>query len=239
VFHVTAITQRKDAIFQTVLHSGRALGRADSSNLAAVHAEAQVYRLLREARISPVAMNAVGAAGGRVHLRLALKNPTPGQARAAISTIFSVSGIRNISVFDDDIDIFDNDEVEWAMSTRMDPARDVMIQAGMPGYYTDPIMLKNGTVAKIGYDCTMLPEQREDFEFRRAWGYHVSTAPARYQTVRQALESGPMYFSELMAALGSKDGREIAVALDQLREDGTLTRLKEGQWALKGIEQKH
>jgi len=52
------------------------------------------------------------------------------------------------------------------------------------------------------------------------------------------LESGPMFFSELMAALGSKDGREIAVALDQLREDGTLTRLKEGQWALKGKEQK-
>ena len=238
VFHVTAITQRKDVIYQTVLHSGRALGRADSSNLAAVHAEAQVYRLLREARIMPVAMNAVAAAGGRVHLRLALKNPTPGQARAAISTIFAISGIRNISVFDDDVNIFDSDEVEWAMSTRMDPARDVMIEGGMPGYYTDPIMLKNGTVSKIGYDCTMLPEQRQDFEFRRAWGFHSSNAPARYQTVRQALESGPMFFSELMAALGSKDGREIAVALDALREDGTLTRLKEGQWALKGKEQK-
>jgi 2,5-furandicarboxylate decarboxylase 1 len=238
VFHVTAITQRKDAIFQTVLHSGRALGRADSSNLAAVHAEAQVYRLLREARIVPVAMNAVAAAGGRVHLRLALKNPLPGQARAAISTIFAVSGIRNIAVFDDDIDIFDNDEVEWAMSTRMDPARDVVIQGGMPGYYTDPVMLKNGTVSKIGYDCTILPEQREDFEFRRAWGFHASTAPARYQTVRQALESGPMFFAELMAALGSKDGREIALALDALREEGILTRMKEGEWALKGREQK-
>ncbi|HWE74387.1 MAG TPA: UbiD family decarboxylase [Stellaceae bacterium] len=239
VFHVTAITQRKDIIYQTVLHSGRALGRADSSNLAAVHAEAQVYRLLREARIAPVAMNAVVAAGGRVHLRLALKSPTPGQARAAISTIFAISGIRNIAVFDDDVNIFDNDEVEWAMSTRMDPARDVVIQGGMPGYYTDPVMLKNGTVSKIGYDCTMLPEQREDFEFRRAWGFHASNAPARYQTVQQALESGPMFFSELMEAVGSKDGREVALSLDTLRENGTLTRLKEGQWALKGKEQKN
>ncbi|HEX4192889.1 MAG TPA: UbiD family decarboxylase [Stellaceae bacterium] len=239
VFHVTAITQRKDVIYQTVLHSGRALGRADSSNLAAVHAEAQVYRLLREARIVPVAMNAVVAAGGRVHLRLALKDPLPGQARAAISTIFAISGIRNIAVFDDDVNIFDSDEVEWAMSTRMDPARDVTIQGGMPGYYTDPVMLKNGTVSKIGYDCTMLPEQRDDFEFRRAWGFHASNAPARYQTVSQALESGPMFFSELMEAVGSKDGREVAISLDQLRENGTLTRLHEGQWALKGKEQKH
>ena len=238
VFHVTAITMRKDAIYQCVLHSGRALGRADSSNLAAVHAEAQVWRLLREARIVPVALNAVVAAGGRVHLRLALKNPTPGQARAAISIIFSVSGIRNISVFDEDIDIFDNDEVEWAMSTRMDPARDIVIGSGMPGYYTDPIMLKDGTVSKVGYDCTMLPEQRTDFEFRRVAGFHVSNAPPRYQTVRQALEAGPLFFGELMAAVGSKDGREIALALDALRDEGVLTRLKEGQWTLKNPDQK-
>jgi 3-polyprenyl-4-hydroxybenzoate decarboxylase len=173
-----------------------------------------------------------------VHLRLTLKNPMPGQARAAITTIFSISGIRNIAVFDDDVDIFDNDEVEWAMSTRMRPDRDVIIQAGMPGYYTDPIMLADGTVAKIGYDCTMLPEQRNDFEFRRAWGFHPSSAPARYQTVRQALESGPMFFAELMAAVGSKDGREVALALDALREQGVLARLKQGQWTLKNPDQK-
>ena len=233
VFHVTAITQRKDAIYQSVLHSGRMLGRADSSNLAAAHAEAQVWRLLREARIQPVAMNAVLAAGGRVHLRLALKSPLPGQARAAISTIFSVSGIRNIVIVDEDIDIFNDEEVEWAMSTRMRPDHDIMIQSGMPGYYTDPIMLKDGTVSKVGYDCTMLPEQREDFEFRRAFGFHVADAPARFQTVRQALEAGPLFFGQLMAALGSKDGREVVLALDALREEGVLTRLKEGQWALK------
>lgn len=232
VFHVTAVTRRKDAIYQSVLHSGRMLGRADSSNLAAIHAEAQVLRLLREARLQPVSLNAVLAAGGRVHLRVALKNPPPGQARAVVSTIFSIPGIRHVAVFDDDIDIFDGEEVEWATATRMRPDRDVMVQSGMPGYYTDPTMLKDGTVAKIGFDCTMPPEQREDFEFRRAAGFHPTNAPARYQTVRQALESGPMYFAELMAALGSKDGREIALALDALRAEGVLGRMKEGQWAL-------
>jgi 2,5-furandicarboxylate decarboxylase 1 len=71
-----------------------------------------------------------------------------------------------------------------------------------------------------------------DFESRRAYGFKVSTAPARYQTVRQALEAGPLYFSQLMAALGSKDGREVALAIDALREEGILGRMKEGQWAL-------
>ncbi len=233
VFHVTAITQRKDAIYQSVLHSGRALGRANSSNLAAVHAEAQAWRLLRASRIEPVALNAVLAAGGRLHLRVALRNPPPGQARATISSLFTVPGIRHVTIVDDDIDVFDDDEVEWAMLTRMRADRDVMVVSGFPGYYTDPTAAKDSTVAKIGFDLTMLPEQREDFEFRRAYGFKASNAPARYQTVRQALEAGPLFFAQIMAALGSKDGREIALALEALREEGIGTRLKNGEWALK------
>jgi UbiD family decarboxylase len=238
VFHVTAITQRKDVLYQSVLHSGRELGRADSSNLAALHAEAQVWRLLRTARIEPTAVNCVLAAGGRVHLRIALHHPLPGQARAAISTVFAIAGIRHVVVVDDDVDVFDDHEVEWAMSTRMRPDRDVMIASGYPGYYTDPTASKDSTVAKIGYDVTMLPEQRDDFEFRRAFGFKPSNAPARYQTVRQALEAGPLFFAQLMAAVGSKDGREVALALDALREEGILTRLTHGEWTLKPADKK-
>jgi 3-polyprenyl-4-hydroxybenzoate decarboxylase len=124
------------------------------------------------------------------------------------------------------------------MSTRMRADRDVMIASGFPGYYTDPTASKDSTVAKIGYDATMLPEQREDFEFRRAAGFKSSKAPARYQTVRQALEAGPLFFAQLMAAVGSKDGREIALALDALREEGILSRLKNGEWTLKEPEKK-
>jgi len=116
---------------------------------------------------------------------------------------------------------------------RLRADRDVMIASGFPGYYTDPTAAKDSTVAKIGFDLTMLPEQRDDFEFRRARGFKASAAPARYQTVRQALEAGPLFFSQLMAAVGSKDGREVAVALDALREEGVLTRLKNGEWTLK------
>lgn len=237
VFHVTAITQRKDVIYESVLHSGRMLGRADSSNLAAVHAEAQVWRLLRAARIEPVAVNPVLAAGGRVHLRVALRNPPPGQPRAAISALFTISGIRHVTIVDDDIDVFNDEEMEWAMSARLRADRNVVISSGFPGYYTDPTAAKDSTVAKIGFDLTMLPEQRDDFEFRRARGFRASSAPARYQTVRQALEAGPLFFAQLMAAIGSKDGREVALALDALRAEGVLTRLKHGEWSLKSESQ--
>ena len=42
-----------------------------------------------------------------------------------------------------------------------------------------------------------------------------------------------MHFGELVAALGSADGREIALELDVLREQGLVTRLPNGEWALK------
>jgi hypothetical protein len=36
-----------------------------------------------------------------------------------------------------------------------------------------------------------------------------------------------------MEAVGSRDGREVALKLDELREAGILTRLENGEWALK------
>ena len=39
-------------------------------------------------------------------------------------------------------------------------------------------------------------------------------------------------FGEIMAALGSDDGREIVLHLDDLRRKGSLTRLEEGEYAL-------
>jgi hypothetical protein len=41
-------------------------------------------------------------------------------------------------------------------------------------------------------------------------------------------KSGPKYFAQIMDLLGSKDGREVAVALDELREQGVLSRLDTG-----------
>jgi DNA-binding HxlR family transcriptional regulator len=53
-------------------------------------------------------------------------------------------------------------------------------------------------------------------------------------TVREALASGPRFFSELIVALGSRDGREIAMELDALREAGVLERKTNGSWYLTG-----
>jgi 2,5-furandicarboxylate decarboxylase 1 len=51
--------------------------------------------------------------------------------------------------------------------------------------------------------------------------------------VEAALQDGPKFFEDLMAAVGSDDGREIVLALEELRRQGRLTRdPSEGRYSL-------
>ena len=60
----------------------------------------------------------------------------------------------------------------------------------------------------------------------------VFEGPGRFQDVARALEGGPMYFTEIMQAVSSRDGREIALCLDELRNEGRLIRNEDGQYYL-------
>jgi hypothetical protein len=83
---------------------------------------------------------------------------------------------------------------------------------------------------KAGFDLTG-PLAKSGVEALVARPPRIEGA-ARFQTVEQALGTRPMHFSELMATLGSKDGREIVLALDALREKGAVARGENGEWSL-------
>jgi hypothetical protein len=53
-------------------------------------------------------------------------------------------------------------------------------------------------------------------------------------SVREALTSGPKFFSDLMRETGSRDGRELALILAELSEKNELRRLPNGEYALSG-----
>jgi UbiD family decarboxylase len=234
VFHVTAITMRKDVLYQTVLHSGRRLARTDSANLGAVTTEAAVWRALSGAGIVPAAVYCVINAAARSHVRVALKRGTPGQARLAISALFAMPFVKHVTIVDDDVDVRADDMVEWAMSTRFRADRDVVVADGFNGFYMDPTADTRNSIAKIGFDATAPYGGPENIEAWRPQAAQMTKNPPRYQTVRQALEeSGPLYFRQIMEAVGSDDGREVALELDQIAKGGGLDRTENGQWTLK------
>jgi len=237
VFHVTAITMRTDALHQTVLHAGRFVSRMDSANFASLNAEVGAWRLLRAARIEPTAINFTLASNGRQHARVALKRGAPGQARLAIAALFALPTVKHAFIVDEDVDVFCDEEMEWAMAVRFRADSDLVVATDMPGFYADPAADQTGRVTKAGFDLTAPVGQPDAIEFRRAYAPATATAAPRFNRVVDALNASPMHFGQILAATGSTDGREIALELDVLRERGVLTRLPNGEWALKDKQQ--
>ncbi|HVA12347.1 MAG TPA: UbiD family decarboxylase [Stellaceae bacterium] len=229
VFHVTAITHRRDVLFQTVLHSSHILARGDSPNMSALGTELSMWRNLRKAGIEPAAV--AMAPGLRLHGRVALKRGKPGEARIAIATLLKETPCKHVVVVDDDIDVTQADQVEWALCTRFRADQDLVIESGLEGAYMDPTMFEETETTKLGFDATAPYGRESRVDFWRPQAPHLTGAP-RYQTVRQALEAQPLFFTQIMDAVGSRDGREVAMELYRLREEGVLDRQSNGEWSI-------
>ena len=72
-------------------------------------------------------------------LRVALRQRVPGEARNAIAACFgALANVKNVFVVDPDIDIFSDEQMDWALATRFQPDRDLMVMSGMRTLPLDP-----------------------------------------------------------------------------------------------------
>jgi UbiD family decarboxylase len=233
VFHCTAITIRSDVMHHTLLHgSAFALDQTDSAVIMAVRAEAEAIRILKNSVREPVAVYLREVSGGANTLRVSIRQRVFGEARAAIAALFGGIGLlKHVYVFDEDIDIHDDRQVDWAMGTRFQADEDLVVLQGMMGMTMDPSLNGRRTGAKSGFDCTKPFGRDGELPLMRC-AAKVFKGPARYQTVEQALGAGPMFYADIVEALGSQDGREIACAIDELRQAGRLSRDRDGRYYL-------
>ncbi len=233
VFHVTAITHRDDALFQTSTIGGKTLGRTDTAQLSALRTEISIWGALEAAVREPVAVFATTSSGGAFNVRVALRQRVPGEARNAIGACMgALANCKNVYVVDPDIDIFSDEQMDWAMATRFQPDRDLIVMSGMRTLPLDPSLPPGSRVgAKAGYDLTWPFGQGDRLEVR------VPAPPIfvgnRFASVEAALADGPKFFEELMTAVGSRDGREVVRVLGGLRSKLMLDRDGEGRYFIK------
>jgi 2,5-furandicarboxylate decarboxylase 1 len=232
IFRVTAITMRSDALHQTVLHGNAHMSRSETSQMTALIAEMIATRLLRGAGIEPAAVHAVPSAPIFQQIRVALRRADADMAKAAINALFQGPGMKHIVVVDDDIDVFSDDDIAWAMATRFHAGRDLVLADNLRGFYEDPTADGQGQLSKMGFDVTAPASAAARIKGRRPRPPRLDGAP-RFNSVRDALASGPKNFMQLMSAMGSRDGRELALALGELRQRSELARLPDGEYALK------
>ena len=230
VFHVTAITHRRDPLFQTATISGAHMDMTDTSNLEALRMELNVWRALQTVVREPGAVYAPVSAGGSMSVRFSLRQRYPGEARSALYTVLGSVGVKNAFAVDPDIDIYDDKQMEWAFGTRYQPDRDIIIVSGVRTSPLDPSLHGAPTGAKAGYDLTW------PMQHAARWDLATPTPPRfegkRFASVRAAIEDGPKWFEELMAAVGSRDGREVVRELDTLRGRG-LDRDDKGRYFIR------
>jgi 3-polyprenyl-4-hydroxybenzoate decarboxylase len=144
----------------------------------------------------------------------------------------ALANCKNVFVVDPDVDIFSDEQMDWALATRFQPDRDLIVMSGMRTLPLDPSLPPGSRIgAKAGFDLTWPFGQTDRLEAR------VPAPPRfagkRFASIEAALADGPKYFEELMSAVGSRDGREVVRAIETLRDKLVLDRDGEGRYFIQ------
>jgi UbiD family decarboxylase len=151
VFVAKAVAMREKPWFQSI-GSGRA---GDHITTLGLIREAEITNAL--ARVIPnvrgVHVPLSGTSSFTAYVSIA--QGRPGEAKHVIPIVLGVDHyLKLVVVVDEDIDVFDESEVLWAIATRMQADRDLVVIAGSLGAMLDPSADERGVTAKLGIDAT-------------------------------------------------------------------------------------
>jgi 4-hydroxy-3-polyprenylbenzoate decarboxylase len=170
VFRVSAITMRKDAIYHTTF-----TGRPPDEPSVLGEALNEVFIPLIRQQFPEIVDFWLPPEGCSYRIAVvSMKKAYPGHAKRVMLGVWSYLRqfmyTKWVIVVDDDINARDWKDVMWALSTRMDPARDITVIENTPIDYLDFASPESGLGGKIGLDATnKLPP-----ETHREWGEKIT-----------------------------------------------------------------
>jgi 2,5-furandicarboxylate decarboxylase 1 len=153
VVEVKAITRRADAIYQTIQASS-----LEDVHLLALSREGQVY----EAVSKMADVQAVCMVPTILSCMISIRKRFEGEAKNVMAAAFGAySWLKYCVVVDHDVDVFDMNDVWWAVSTRNSPQSGLLLMENALGFPGDPFNLHQ---SKLGIDATAPLDQWEQFE---------------------------------------------------------------------------
>jgi 2,5-furandicarboxylate decarboxylase 1 len=161
VIEITALTHRKDAIFHTIVGGG-----LEHLLLGGIPREATLLAHLQ--RSFPNVRDVHLARGGvcRYHLYVQAAKRQEGEAKNIIMGAFAGHyDVKQVIVVDEDVDIHNPVEVEWAVATRFQADKDLLVVTSSQGSKLDP-STRDGVGAKMGLDATK-PLDAKEMKFKR------------------------------------------------------------------------
>lgn len=166
VFTVTAITMRRDPIYLSTF-----TGRPPDEPSVLGEALNEVFIPLLQQQFPEIVDFWLPPEGCSYRIAVvSMKKAYPGHAKRVMMGVWSFLRqfmyTKWVIVVDDDINARDWKDVMWAISTRMDPVRDITMIEGTPIDYLDFASPESGLGGKVGMDATnKLPP-----ETHREWG---------------------------------------------------------------------
>lgn len=149
VVDVKAVTHRKDMIYFNVF-----AGHRDHLLMDVVQAEAGILNQLKRIckGVKQVYLPPSGCC--RFHAYIALKKRNDGEPRTVIAAALAADfRVKHVIVVDEDIDIFNDEEVLWAVATRSQWDKDLIVIPRMVGSRLDP-SAEDILTCKAGIDAT-------------------------------------------------------------------------------------
>lgn len=176
VIQIDAVTHRRSPIFHTIVPA-----EMEHLLLGAIPREATILSFLQ--RSFPGVLDVRLATGGvcRYHLYVKFRKKREGEPKNVIMGAFaSHYDVKHVVVVDEDVDIHDPTQVEWAVATRFQAERDLVVVHGAQGSPLDPSTTvadasvglrdiapeRQGISSKLGFDATK-PVQYEGHVFTR------------------------------------------------------------------------
>jgi UbiD family decarboxylase len=151
VFVARAIAMREGAWFQSI-GSGRA---GDHITTLGLIREAEIRNALGRVIPNVTGVHVPLSGTSSFTAYVAIKQSRPGEAKHVIPIVLGVDHyLKLVIVVDEDIDVFDESDVLWAVATRMQADRDLVTIAGSLGALLDPSADDRGVTAKLGIDAT-------------------------------------------------------------------------------------
>lgn len=127
--------------------------------------EPRIYKSVRNAvpTVETVALTEGGCCW--LHAVISINKQTEGDGKNAIMAALSAHpSLKHAVVVDTDVDVFDPQDVEYAIATRVKADRDIMIVPNVRGSSLDPVAESDGTTTKLGVDATKSLKTIEKFE---------------------------------------------------------------------------
>lgn len=159
VIRITRVLHRKDPIYHAILPAG-----PEHLLMMGVPYEPRIFRAVGEVT---TVKNVVLTEGGccYLHAVVQIEKQTEGDGKNAIMAAFAAhTSLKHVVVVDEDINIFDPNDVEFAIATRVKGDKDLMIIPNVRGSSLDPRGATDGTTTKVGIDATKVLVEKENFE---------------------------------------------------------------------------